>query len=208
MILPAQVVDQQIPDNEVPNSGAYITMRLMSSAIKTYPLSCKGKVAEYARLATANALTDEDRAKQLYALSVRLISYKLDPPEKEFIKSPCRILNEVAAAGQATDDCDGYAVMICSLAQAIGMRTGLMAVSNAKLGSGMFPVLDHVFAMVWDREHKQWIPIDPVAPGKNWSGHNWMFHHVSQRNFLDDIVSFIYDIFSPPAVSRPELAVG
>lgn len=51
------------------------------------------------------------------------VAFRPDPPDRELVKSPELLLDEVRRAGQAVGDCDDLAV----LGAALGLRAGLQA---------------------------------------------------------------------------------
>lgn len=195
-----------MPDGD---AGARATLRLMTDTVLTYDCknqesgNCKwheSTVPQIAAKVVAGATSYKDAMQRIYGYVNSLITYRQDPPDQEFIKSPCRLLREKAAVGSAYDDCDGYSVMIAAMLRAAGIRSGYMAVSNLKLSKHADPSLDHVFAIGYDKDNESWVPLDPVAPTKDWTGHKFMTHLIPSFAPLAWVASFFYRAF--PA--RPE----
>lgn len=163
-------VTQHIPDGD---AGARYTLQGMKNVVYNY--SCKETVKKICEKITADAKTEGERIQAILRWAVSIMRYEKDPPEEELVKSPCRVLREAAQLGRATGDCDDYAVLLASCYRQLGIPCSFMAVSNQKMTLQSRDVpLDHVFTCAFDREKKQWVPTDPVAPGVNWNGHRFM----------------------------------
>jgi Transglutaminase-like superfamily len=200
VVIPSEHYTYKIPDGD---PGADFTLREMSSATRRYPLVCRPWVESLTAATIAGSANDEQAMAKIYTAVNGMIQYRPDPPDLELVKSPCRIKKELDTYGKAYEDCDGISVMIAAMLQMAGIPAGFMAVSNGKASENA--PLDHVYACGYDRQNNAWTPLDPVAPGKNWSGHRFMFYAIPRHNFLDTVITFFMDIFATPAKPVPEL---
>jgi hypothetical protein len=162
-------ISYKIPEGDM---GARFTLSAMKDLVWSYECTQTHK-AIIDRI-TADCQTDRCRIDKVYQWVTRMIKYTPDPPDEELIKSPCRIFNEVEAHGIATGDCDDQAILLATSFYLLGMQVGFEAVSNLLMAPGKAVPLDHVFAIVYDRDKQEWVGVDPVAPGKDWEGHKQM----------------------------------
>jgi transglutaminase-like putative cysteine protease len=167
---PGSIIRQRIPDGD---PGAKHTLYAMKDVVYKYP--CRNEIRGVAQKVCAGLSSDAEKIQAVLRWAVSIMKYEKDPPDTELVKSPCRILREAANNGRATGDCDDYAVLLAACYRELAIPTAFMAVSNQKMTLQNRDVpLDHVFAVAYDRQRKQWVTADPVAPGVSWAGHKFM----------------------------------
>jgi hypothetical protein len=76
--------------------------------------------------------------------------------------------------GMTVGDCDDFTIILCAGYIQAGLPCAMLAVSSQKQRPDVQVQLDHVTAVVLDRQNKQWISTDPVAGAKTWEGHRAM----------------------------------
>lgn len=86
------------------------------------------------------------------------VRYVNDPLHVELVKDPQRLVEEIAAHGRTTADCDEIACLIGTLCLQVG-RVGEFVVA----GFGEKGSFSHVFARIKEPKSGQWIVTDPVA---------------------------------------------
>lgn len=186
---PTSVVRQKIPEGD---AGARFTLYAMKDLVWSY--DCKDVHLAVIRRVTDGCKTDRCRIDAVYNWCNSILQYQLDPEDTELVKSPCRIFREVREGGKAYGDCDDISVLLCASFQLLGMPVGFQAVSNGKATTAS--PLDHVMCIVFDRDRKEWISVDPVAPGKQWDGHKQMIELVPDAPPLYWLWSKIKSFFS------------
>jgi len=100
------------------------------------------------------------------------IRYVNDPLHVEIVKDPQRIMEEIIAHGQASEDCDGIAEMIGVLCLLVGRVVEFVVVGFGEAGH-----YSHVFVRVKEPRSGQWIVCDPVAGS-------------DERGMLDRVTTF------------------
>lgn len=84
--------------------------------------------------------------------------YTNDALHVEQVKSPLRILNEVAQTGRSLVDCDDIATLVAALALTLGRKCEF-----AVVGFGASDSYTHVFTRIQEPKSREWIIVDPVA---------------------------------------------
>ena len=100
------------------------------------------------------------------------IRYVNDPLHVEVVKDPERIMEEILARGQASEDCDGIALMISTMCLQVGRVPEFVVVGFGEPGH-----YSHVFSRVKEPRSNQWIVCDPVAGS-------------DERGMLDRVTTF------------------
>ncbi|MBN2814850.1 MAG: transglutaminase domain-containing protein [Bacteroidales bacterium] len=154
------------------NSIAHIADRVMPAARNNFQLhkvdydtsdiielliashkKCLGDTAELAR--SIKATGTEDYIRKLYNLVKQNVTYKLDPPEAQFVKSPAQVWRDKFS------DCKSYSLFIATTLHNAGIPFKYRFVSFSKSR-----VPTHVYVIV-PKQGSGYITLDAVMPGYN-----------------------------------------
>lgn len=138
-----------------------------------------------------------ERAKAIYQWVVAHSEYVRDPVDYEKLQQPCAVLHDITSGGPfARLDCDDYAIFLATLMRIAGLRVRFRAVSNGLEGARPVPELDHIFAEVYlgtaAGTPDGWLPADPVAPGKDWTGHRYAIQPIDKEG-ITAVVSGLFE---------------
>lgn len=113
-----------------------------------------------------------DKTSQLVAIYLAFLPvYRFihDPIEREQVKTPERLIREIAEHGVALGDCDDASLFLWTAPRTVGIRTELVRVGfrkdlGADLGGGLAgrPRFSHVYAVGYDQLNRP-LALDPVA---------------------------------------------
>lgn len=157
------------------DAGAKETLWHMKKIVHNYP--CKQLLAGVVARVTSGCQTDRCKIDAIYAWVRSIMRYQQDPVKAEQLKSPCRIMQEASdpsGPGFGIGDCDDFTIILCACYKQAGLKTHMLAVSSQPARKDVLVPLDHVTAVVWDRNEGKYISTDPVAGAKTWEGHRTM----------------------------------
>jgi hypothetical protein len=145
--------------------GTPQTIKLM----KEYAIGNEGErsfMVRQAAEAIVRHISPKDYLSEILALYgwVRspALRYTNDALHVEQVKSPQRILMEVATMGASLVDCDDLATLVAAMALTLGRRPQFVIV-----GFGAPGVYTHVFVRILEPRSKEWIIVDPVAGSRD-----------------------------------------
>lgn len=98
----------------------------------------------------------------IYDAFDRRFSYVHDPIQKERVKDPQKLVEEMRQHGVALGDCDDAACFLHAAPRTIGIRTQLARVGFRRPLAGRGPKYSHVLAIAWDQYGRP-VVLDPVA---------------------------------------------
>jgi hypothetical protein len=131
-------------------------------------------VKQTADTITAGCANDTCRIAALYGWVKKHVRFRHDPPvqyrgelvEAEVLYRPEYLLEQITKQEVAEGDCDDSSTLLVALCLASGMRAGWIAVET-----GLYPgQLDHVYAIVFNRDIQAWRSIDVATTRTDWTG--------------------------------------
>ncbi len=104
----------------------------------------------------------QDKISAVYDFVKTHVSYVPDPilsggDEIELFTSPVKMVRDYSQGMILAEDCDGIAIFITSLYQAIGIRANVVIIDS--IGNG----LDHAYCQVWSDRLNQFVNCDPSS---------------------------------------------
>ena len=142
--------------------GVEITVRAMREIAREAALESERVHQLAIRLAAMSS--NRDRRAQLVTLWRFLrtgVNFKPDTFDAEHLRIPDQLLDEIAAHGRTSADCDDVAMLAASIIMALGMRAGVAVVGRGRR-------FEHVFAVA-DLGDGRPFTLDPqerIPPGK------------------------------------------
>lgn len=151
----AHIADRVIPaarNNFQLHKVDYDTSDIIELLIASHK-KCLGDTAELAQ--SIKATGTEDYIRKLYNLVKQNVTYKLDPPEAQFVKSPAQVWRDKFS------DCKSYSLFIATTLHNAGIPFKYRFVSFSKSR-----VPTHVYVIV-PKQGGGYITLDAVMPGYN-----------------------------------------
>ncbi|MDO7873676.1 transglutaminase domain-containing protein [Hymenobacter sp. ASUV-10] len=101
--------------------------------------------------------TPAESCANVYRFVRKNIAYQLDPPGKQFIKTPA------ATIGSGYCDCKGYAILTNDLLRCLGIRSAFRFVSFSRNSQNV----THVYSVAWPQEGGPLVVLDACLPRFN-----------------------------------------
>ncbi len=142
---------------------AMIALCVKDDCCQYHQFRYRGLLAQTSKRLCAGLQSTDQKIGRVYRHVLNTMTFQKDPPvmhngkmvETDYLKSPCRIFQEIDENGKATGDCDDFAIYLAGLYKYAGLSPGFVAVSNDG------KVLDHVVCFVENPERGVDSTLDP-----------------------------------------------